>query len=120
MSIKSYPPLHTPQGSSPTVVPVVELDWTVNGQSLSIGSPSSQSAVFNASNDTVVECCFTTDLWYSVGISPTASTGNPAVPSQFLPSSTVRYVYVPANNVMAFIQNLSSGSGGVFPALTIG
>ena len=116
MPIRRYPPLHTPTGSSPAPVPVVQLDWG-NAQVQSLGSGSVGFSIYSPLEDTIFEMCSSVAAWYTVGKAPTAAIG--AVGSHLLPANTVRYVYVAgAQNVAAI--STSSGPMSIVPALVIG
>lgn len=107
------PTVRCPVGQNGVPVPCIALDFA-NGQEVAVGAASAASAVFDASNDRVVEMCADTDTWYTVGASPTASIG---AGSQFLPAGTVRYVYVGAGNAIAVIQASAAGHCGMIPSL---
>lgn len=94
-------------------IPVPALDWA-NGQAVAVATPSAQSSVFDAINDRIVEVSSNTDCWYSVGTNPTATKG---AGSQFCAKGALRYVYVPFNNKMAFLQDAASGEAAAIPAL---
>lgn len=96
-------------------VPTPALDWN-NGLSVTIAGSSAQSAVVDAANDRLVELCCTTNSWYAVGANPTAA---PHVAgSHFIPTGQLRYVYVPANAVIALIQDTAGGFASILPALS--
>ena len=109
------PPLRVPVNFQGYPVPVPALDWA-NGQAVTVGSSSTQSSAFDTANDRIVEACANADTWISVGTNPTAAK---SAGSQFLGKGNVRYVYVPANNLIAVLQDSTGGVCGLVPALNI-
>jgi len=94
-------------------VPVIALDWA-NGQVVAIAGTSAASAIFDATNDRIVEACSSTDCWITIAASPTAAV---AAGSTFLAAGSLRYIYVPANGKVAAIQSTAAGSIALIPAL---
>lgn len=117
MAIKFYPPLHTPKGSQQTDMPWPQLDWG-NGEVMTLGSSSGQMDIYPA-GETVWQITTTQSCWYTIGLNPTAQSGQDG--STFLPSGIEPvYVYVPTGQQLAALTTAASGSFIGIPALVVG
>lgn len=96
------------------------LNWG-NGKMVPVGAASAQSDTFNPSGDALVWVSVTTDAWITVGNAGAvtgAAVAQKAAGSSFIGAKTGQWVYVPAGQVIAVLQDSAGGFMTAVPALT--
>jgi len=111
------PQHRTPRGGDNPIGLAVALDWA-NGQVVAVGAGSAPGATFDASNDRLVSLSVSTNTWYTVGPTATATATKQAATSEFIASGAQRWVYVPAGMTIAVIQDTAGGFASMVAGLT--
>lgn len=108
----------TARGGDNAIDGAMALDWA-NGQAVSVGGGSLQSAAFDTKFDRLVMVSTDGNCWIAVGANPTASAG---AGSMYVSASAQPFpVYVPAGDLVAVIQDgAATGKCSLIPALLSG